>query len=62
MEDVPESFFESFFTPEGDTQGRSRGQPWSLEALWEELDGQEEYPMEDLIEVCTVAQAMEIQG
>lgn len=62
MEDVPESFFESFFTPEGDTQGRSKGEPRSLEALWEELDGEEEYPMEDLVRVCTVSEAMEIQG
>ena len=62
IEQVPESFFESFFTPEGDTQGRSQRQPWSLEALWEELNEEEEYPMEDLVRSCTVAQAMEIHG
>ena len=62
IEDVPESFFESFFTPEGDTYGRSSRQKVSLEALWEELDGEEEYPMDDLIRFGTVAEAMEIEG
>ena len=57
---IPESFFRSFFSLTGDTWNRSQKHPRDLHALWRELDGREEYPMEDLVQQCTVADAMDI--
>ena len=47
-------FFRSYFAPEITGRGRSRRHPEDLEALWRELDGQEEYPCDDLVEAMTV--------
>ena len=55
---IPESFFRSFFSMTGDSRNRSKKHPDNLHALWEELDGQTEYPLEDLVPQCTVAQAI----
>ena len=55
---IPESFFQSFFSLTGDTGDRSKKHPDNLQALWEELDGQAEYPVEDLVPQCTVGQVM----
>ena len=44
----------------GDTRGRSKKYPTELYKLWKELDGKEENPLEDLVEHCTVADAMEV--
>ena len=60
MELIPESFFRSFFSLTGDSQGRSKQHPDNLQALWEEIDGKTEYPVEDLVLQCTVAQAMAV--
>ena len=60
MELIPESFFRSFFSLTGDSQGRSKQHPDNLQALWEEIDGKTEYPVEDLVPQCTVAQAMAV--
>ena len=57
---IPESFFQSFFSLTGDSQGRSKQHPDNLQALWEELDGKAEYPLEDLVPQCTVAHAMAV--
>ncbi len=57
---IPESFFQSFFSLTGDTRNRSNKHPENLQALWEELDGKEEYPTEDLVPQCTVAHAMAV--
>ncbi|MCY4507122.1 MAG: hypothetical protein OXG35_09205 [Acidobacteria bacterium] len=57
---IPESFFQSFFSGTGDTRDRSKRHPDNLHALWEELDGETEYPMEDLVPQCTVAHAMAV--
>ena len=57
---IPESFFQSFFSGTGDTRNRSKKHPDNLIALWEELDGKSEYPMEDLVSQCTVAHAMAV--
>ena len=57
-EAVPESFFESYFSLTGDTKKRSHRHPDNLVALWEEIDGQEAYPTDDLIPQCTVKEAM----
>ena len=55
---IPESFFQSFFSLTGDTKVRSKKHPDNLQSLWEELDGTTEYPAEDLVPQCTVADAM----
>ena len=57
---IPEGFFQSFFSLTGDTRGRSKKHPDNLIALWEELDGKTEYPMEDLVPQCSVAHAMAV--
>jgi len=46
---VPESFFLSFFSMTSQAQ-RSRKYPDNLLKLWEELDGQKKYPMSDLVD------------
>ena len=55
---IPESFFRSFFSMTGDSRNRSKKHPDDLHALWEELDGKTEYPVEDLVPQCTVAQVI----
>ncbi len=57
---IPESFFQSFFSLTGDSQGRSKQHPDNLQALWEEIDGKAEYPVEDLVPQCTVGHAMAV--
>ena len=59
-DEVPESFFASHFSQTADTRERSRRYPNDLIRLWRELDGQESYPVDDLVEMCTVEEAMEI--
>ena len=59
---IPESFFQSYFSLTGDTHERSKKHTDNLQALWEELDGQTEYPAEDLVPQCTVAHAMEVSA
>ena len=57
---IPESFFQSYFSLTGDSRDRSKKHADNLQALWEEIDGQTEYPVEDLVPQCTVAQAMAV--
>ena len=57
---IPGSFFQSFFSLTGDSHNRSKKHPDNLQALWEELDGEAEYPVEDLVPQCTVAHAMAV--
>lgn len=49
IEDIPESFFASFFTPTAVDSGRSKKYPRNLMDLWRELDGKRKYPMGDLM-------------
>jgi len=49
IEEIPESFFTSFFSPEADVSGRSKKYPDGLLRLWEELDGKKRYPVKDLV-------------
>ena len=55
---IPESFFQSFFSLTGDTRERSKRHPDDLHTLWEELDGTTDYPTDDLVPQCLVADAM----
>lgn len=57
-EHVPEEFFASFFSAEGQSQRRSVRHPDNLLALWEELDGRRRFPLGDLVPQFTVADAM----
>ena len=49
IEEIPESFFTSFFTVEADYGNRSKKYPGDLLKLWEELDGKRKYPLNDLV-------------
>ena len=62
VDQIPESFFGAYFSRTGDTRNRSRRQPDNLMALWEELDGTEDYPCEDLVEQATVEDVMALPG
>ena len=55
---IPESFFQSYFSGTGDSRNRSKKHPEDLHALWEEIDGRSEYPVEDLVRHGTVAQVI----
>ena len=57
-EEIPESFFTSFFSPEADFRGRSRKYPDDLLRLWEELDGKQRYPLKDLVPLGKVEDIM----
>lgn len=54
VEEIPESFFTSFFTIAADYRDRSKKYPTNLLKLWEELDGKKRYPLSDLIPCGTV--------
>ena len=45
---IPESFFQSLFSLTGDNANRSKRHPGNILKLWEELDGQRKYPLDDL--------------
>ena len=58
---VPDAFFESFFSRTGDTAGgKSRRHPEDVGELWAELDGEAEFPVDDLVPQLTVADAMRL--
>jgi hypothetical protein len=54
VDEIPESFFASFFTREASFGGRSKKYPDNLLKLWEELDGRKRYPLDDLVPVGKV--------
>ena len=60
VEEIPESFFQSYFSGTGDSRERSKKHPDDLHALWEEIDGKTEYPAEDLVPQCRVVQAIAV--
>jgi PRTRC genetic system protein B len=58
---VPEEFFRSYFSATGDTgSGKSRRHPRDIGALWAELDGQAHYPLDDLVPLVRVADALRL--
>jgi hypothetical protein len=58
---VPEEFFRSYFSATGDTAGgKSRRHPRNIGALWVELDGEACYPLDDLVPVLRVSDALRI--
>ena len=56
LNQVPESFFLSYFSVAGNHHGRSQKYPNDLLKLWEELDGKQKYPSDDLVEAGTLEQ------
>jgi len=58
IDEIPESFFSSFFTPTADDRGRSKKYPQNLMDLWRELDGKRRYPMSDLVPLGKVEDVM----
>ena len=56
--EIPESFFVSFFTAEGDAKDRSKKYPKNILQLWKALDGTEKFPYDDLVPFGTVADLM----
>jgi PRTRC genetic system protein B len=56
IDNIPEDFFISFFSVGADTHNRSKKYPDDLLKLWEELDGQSEYPLDDLVSMGQIKQ------
>ena len=54
VDDIPESFFASFFTTTAHSNGRSQKYPHNLMDLWRELEGKRKYPVSDLVRCGTV--------
>lgn len=60
--EIPDSFFVSHFAPEGDMRGRSAAYPDNLLRLWEELDGQDSYPLDDLVHMGPLERVVQRLG
>jgi len=59
IEEIPDSFFRSFFSMEASHWGRSRKYPENLLKLWEDLEGRRQYPVEDLVPFGKLTDIME---
>lgn len=59
--DIIQSFFISFFSATADLGGRSQKFPKNVLHLWEFLNGKKKYPMEDLVELATVRDLMNMR-
>ena len=55
------SFFLSFFSIAGDLRDRSLMFPGSVVQLWEFLDKKKVFPLDDLVEFCTIADLMRVE-
>ena len=58
---VPESFFASFFSAEGDISGRL-AKAKSLGGLWQALDGKKTFPRAELVQAGMVKDLFEVGG
>ncbi len=56
--DIPESFFVSYFTATANLGGRSLRFPDNILRLWKHLDKKKRFPMEDLVEHCSLKDLM----
>ena len=52
--DIVQSFFVSFFSQTADLRNRSQKFPGNVIHLWEFLDGKKKYPMDDLVQIGTI--------
>ena len=57
---IPESFWRSFFSFAGHSNGRSRKHHNALWQHWQEIHDQPEYPVEDLVPAIIVRDAMQL--
>lgn len=55
---IPEEFFTAFFTVSANYSGRSKRYPADLLGLWNELNGQKQYPLDDLVSAGKVEDLM----
>uniref|UniRef100_A0A6M3IL84 PRTRC system protein B n=1 Tax=viral metagenome TaxID=1070528 RepID=A0A6M3IL84_9ZZZZ len=58
---IIDSFFRSFFNREDEHAGRRSKKNQVLAKLWESLEGQKKYPLDDLIEFGTVRDLVEME-
>ena len=57
---IPDEFFLSYFSHTGDFEGRSKKYPKDLRSLWEELNGKQRFPLDDLMPNGQVGNVMEL--
>ena len=62
VQEIPESFFTSFFSMTGDSTGRSQKHPERLIDLWNEIAGAGSFPVEDLVPAGAVSEIMRLQN
>jgi len=60
VEKIIEMYFLSFFTRAAEYRGRSRKYPLDIEQLRKELDKKPRYPLEDLVQIGTVKNLIEL--
>lgn len=60
VQDIPESFFISFFTATDDLKNRSKMFPGNITHLWEHLDKKKRFPNDDLVRHGTVRDLMDM--
>lgn len=59
--EIPDSFFQSFFSATADYDHRSKKHPNDIGGMWKELDGkQSRYPVRDLVPFGTVGDLMRL--
>lgn len=61
IDEIPDSFFRSFFTRTADLDNRSKKFPSDITNLWKSIDKEKEYPTTDLIYHGTVADLMSMR-
>jgi len=61
VQDIPESFFISFFTATADLTRRSKMFPKNVALLWENLDKKKRFPKDDLVRHGTVRDLMDME-
>jgi len=54
VEEIPKSFFSSWFTADAHIKRRSIKYPENLLQLWEEINGRKKYPNDDLVQCGTI--------
>jgi hypothetical protein len=59
-EDVILTFFISYFSVAANVSNRSRKHPDNILNLWKELDMKNKFPVDDLMEFCTIEELMKI--
>lgn len=61
VHEIPESFFLSFFSREGNPAERSKAYPKDLRECWQSLEGKRRYPLRDLVRFGTVQDLLRVE-